>query len=887
MHLHYVFSIYDAMKQNIYTISSIVKLALLVTFVLVAVIFTGCTKGPEVEAEEPYLNIRSELYPFDASGGKDLLVFSTNTPWEAKIETPETAAPADAWCGVTPSSGEAGENLRLQVTVGENDTYSERGVFLVLRAGTREERIAVRQRQKNTILSGQNDYAVSCEEQTLTVEVQANVAYETVVESGQQWIKEAEAPADTKALETTAHVFRIAANAEERERRGVVLFRSTETKLCDTLTVIQEAWVDPAPELTALTALYESTGGDGWTHNDNWCSDKPLNEWYGVETDEEGYVISLKLADNNLSGTLPEQVADLSRLSHIDFSRNALGGNLPEWKTMGKVRYMNLSYNHFEGYIPDWSVLFENGRSVEIVLNNNKLYGWPESFMQYHEPGRLCMAGIRQYYDGKHTFFLDGLSVPDFTICDLVSGGEVSVRDIYSRNKLTMLLAWNPLQEESVRFMETTVKRLYTLFHTQGFDVIAVTPEGDAYRTAAQVYVQEHDVPWYVCTDYHDADGERFVLPSDPYPSYLLCKQDGALVADMFVGGRAPHFFESLGERETFEDMLSFQHASELNTIVCDVFGQSEYESTDFSMDKQYEILQRATRGNGIGIALIGEAFTDVDIATGWYRQMMEFAMESFFAIEPTKSYREYFDVYMVYAVSKKDHIATSIMAGDTETALGLTGSNNDDLDIIHSSRIYIPQKYGSISPELSSVDVWSAMVNNIYAGMTHTYISNTGYVERPSCAFTGCIQDRLYMRGIFIHETIGHAFGWLAEEYGNSALLPSQKIPEYKKLSLIENQQKSRFSLNVSVSNDPATVSWAHLINHPQFPYVSVYEGGAGYNLGVWRSENQSIMRTSTTLYFAAICRELIVKRILELSGESYTFEKFLEKDSDEGRMF
>ena len=76
----------------------------------------------------------------------------------------------------------------------------------------------------------------------------------------------------------------------------MVLFRSTETKLCDTLTVIQEAWVDPAPELTALTALYESTGGDGWTHNDNWCSDKPLNEWYGVETDEEGYVISLKLA---------------------------------------------------------------------------------------------------------------------------------------------------------------------------------------------------------------------------------------------------------------------------------------------------------------------------------------------------------------------------------------------------------------------------------------------------------------------------------------------------------------------------------------------------------------------------------------------------------------
>ena len=380
MHLHYVFSIYDAMKQNIYTISSIVKLALLVTFVLVAVIFTGCTKGPEVEAEEPYLNIRSELYPFDASGGKDLLVFSTNTPWEAKIETPETAAPADAWCGVTPSSGEAGENLRLQVTVGENDTYSERGVFLVLRAGTREERIAVRQRQKNAILSGQNDYAVSCEEQTLTVEVQANVAYETVVESGQQWIKEAEAPTDTKALETTAHAFRIAANTEERERKGVVLFRNTETKLCDTLTIVQAAWTDPTPELTALTALYESTGGDGWTHNDNWCSDKPLNEWYGVETDLSGRVIALRLSNNNLTGELPDELSGLTVLRHLDLSHNDIGGTINKqgrppkngtysfMDTMHELIAIDLSHNRIEGGLPFWSEWTSKSHKSWITL---------------------------------------------------------------------------------------------------------------------------------------------------------------------------------------------------------------------------------------------------------------------------------------------------------------------------------------------------------------------------------------------------------------------------------------------------------------------------------------------------------------------------------------
>jgi len=36
---------------------------------------------------------------------------------------------------------------------------------------------------------------------------------------------------------------------------------------------------------------------------------------------------------------------------------------------------------------------------------------------------------------------------------------------------------------------------------------------------------------------------------------------------------------------------------------------------------------------------------------------------------------------------------------------------------------------------------------------------------------------------------------------------------------------------------------------------------------------------------YFNAISRELIVKRIMEFAGEEYTFEKFMAKDSDEGR--
>ena len=87
-------------------------------------------------------------------------------------------------------------------------------------------------------------------------------------------------------------------------------------------------------------------------------------------------------------------------------------------------------------------------------------------------------------------------------------------------------------------------------------------------------------------------------------------------------------------------------------------------------------------------------------------------------------------------------------------------------------------------------------------------------------------------------------------------------------------------------MTDDPTSVYWSHLIGHPRYPYVGVYEGGCKYNNGVWRSERVSLMSTLfTDLYFNAISRELLVKRILELSGEGYSFEKFLQMDSDEGR--
>ena len=60
---------------------------------------------------------------------------------------------------------------------------------------------------------------------------------------------------------------------------------------------------DMMEEHRLLIEFYEATNGDNWTNNENWCSNKPISEWYGIKTDEEGHVISIKLSNNNLSGS--------------------------------------------------------------------------------------------------------------------------------------------------------------------------------------------------------------------------------------------------------------------------------------------------------------------------------------------------------------------------------------------------------------------------------------------------------------------------------------------------------------------------------------------------------------------------------------------------------
>ena len=56
----------------------------------------------------------------------------------------------------------------------------------------------------------------------------------------------------------------------------------------------------------ALVAHYEATEGANWRRNDNWLTDEPISEWFGIFTYESGHVSDLILENNRLRGSVPE-----------------------------------------------------------------------------------------------------------------------------------------------------------------------------------------------------------------------------------------------------------------------------------------------------------------------------------------------------------------------------------------------------------------------------------------------------------------------------------------------------------------------------------------------------------------------------------------------------
>lgn len=128
-------------------------------------------------------------------------------------------------------------------------------------------------------------------------------------------------------------------------------------------------------EREVLITFYNALDGDNWVNNENWCSDRPVNEWYGVRT-ENGLVTLLHFPfTNNMNGTIPEDIKSLDYLYSIYICDDGLKGELPEELFLGRsLKYVNITSKNADVVLP--TQLLPNIVNLQLTCNSVAL---PES----------------------------------------------------------------------------------------------------------------------------------------------------------------------------------------------------------------------------------------------------------------------------------------------------------------------------------------------------------------------------------------------------------------------------------------------------------------------------------------------------------------------------
>ena len=102
-----------------------------------------------------------------------------------------------------------------------------------------------------------------------------------------------------------------------------------------------------------LVTLYNAMNGPNWSNSNNWLTNAPLEDWYGVSLDASGRVREVRLDGNGLTGQIPPELGDLTNLQSLLLWDNGLTGQIPpELGNLTNLQYLFLSINGLTGQIP-------------------------------------------------------------------------------------------------------------------------------------------------------------------------------------------------------------------------------------------------------------------------------------------------------------------------------------------------------------------------------------------------------------------------------------------------------------------------------------------------------------------------------------------------------
>lgn len=320
-------------------------------------------------------------------------------------------------------------------------------------------------------------------------------------------------------------------------------------------------------------------------------------------------------------------------------------------------------------------------------------------------------------------------------------------------------------------------------------------------------------------------------------------------------------------------------------------FAMGDYETTcwvrqyDYEYDEDsYLTLQTHTKGRrgGINIVFAGDGYDGASIADGSYLDLVRYQTECFFGIEPYKSMREYFNVYVTFPLSQEkgvntmntyvnNHFGTlygmNALASIETTSTALITESDEVVDYVVN---YTP---------VTEDNLWNTVI--ILVPNSTDYDGHTEYSRNNSSLCICPPSEQAYprdTRGVIQHEAGGHGFGRLGDEMIMIKAFASPTVKGH-----IEDMHRQGCFANLATTGKLSSVPWAEFIFDPDYSdYVDVYEGGLGFMRGIYRPESNSCMNYGIP-YYNTPSRLSIYQRILDYAGEEFRMEDFRAQDTFE----
>jgi hypothetical protein len=342
------------------------------------------------------------------------------------------------------------------------------------------------------------------------------------------------------------------------------------------------------------------------------------------------------------------------------------------------------------------------------------------------------------------------------------------------------------------------------------------------------------------------------------------------------------------------------------------VITQNGMDSGGYIIDGELTNLQRHTKGLGVALVLMGDGYTLKDMVRngGKYESEMREAVENFFSVYPYNEYREYFDVWMVGAISKEEGMTIKSPDGEiyeyVDNRFQSFWSGPGTATIKHDQLLsgelvdQVATKIGKSSR--NDLTVIMLINADVYAGTA--LLSTNGYsiaqcpvLRTPPTTRVDELQQNF--RNVIVHEVGGHAFAKLTDEYvyDFNATIDEMKTAEVKRYQAVDmwknvdlNPEIDKGEPYTGGADDPSRQTpngdlsktlWAGFEGKTGYSMVGAYEGAYLSGKGIWRSEYTSCM-VNNSLYFNAVSRWQQIRWILKRAGmdDDFTIDEFIAVD-------